>query len=179
MEKSLPGPSHWSDRKKYELVQAYVVMGNLRLAAATHNVPEITARKWKASTWWKEIESEIRNTSKLQLSGKLTDIVKKSLLALEDRIENGDWMANPRTGKVERRQITAAVANTILKDAIEKSVMLEKAGLEEKITDEGLDARLSKLRDELLAAANKVALPRNIIEVEAEEINAVESELRP
>lgn len=152
-------PHWWSDQKKMELIQAYVVMGNLRLAASTLNIPEVTARKWKAQPWWKEAELEIRKGSKLQLSGKLSDLVTKVFQSLEDRVENGDWVHNPKTGKLERKPVSAAVINNIMKDTISQSVSLEKLGMEEAASQEGIEARLEKLREELLQAAGKLKKP--------------------
>jgi hypothetical protein len=149
----------WSDKKRLELVQTYVVMGNLRLAAATLNIPEVTARRWKAQPWWKEAELEIRKGGKLALSGKLSDLVTKVFSSLEDRIENGDWVHNPKTGKLERKPVSAAVINNIMKDTISQSVSLEKAGMEEAVSQEGIEARLDKLREELLSAAGKLRKP--------------------
>jgi hypothetical protein len=137
-------------------------MGNLRLASATCGIPEVTARRWKAQAWWKEAESEFRKAGKLALSGKLTDLVTKVFVALEDRIDNGDWVHNPKTGQLERKPLSGAVINNIMKDTINQSVSLEKAGMEEAVSQEGVEARLSKLRDELLQAAGKIRKPTTI-----------------
>jgi hypothetical protein len=149
----------WSDAKRVELIQAYVVMGNLRLAAATLGIPEVTARRWKAQPWWKEAELEIRKGGKLQLSGKLSDLVTKVFSSVEDRVENGDWVHNPKTGKLERKPVSAAVLNNIMKDTISQAVSLEKAGMEDAVSQEGIEARLDKLREELLAAAGRLKKP--------------------
>jgi hypothetical protein len=162
------GHPWWSESKKLELIQAFVAMGNLRLAASTCNIPEVTARRWKAQAWWKEAEAELRKGGKLTLSGKLSDLVTKVFTALEDRIENGDWVHNPKTGKLERKPLSGAVINNIMKDTINQSVSLEKAGVEETVSQEGIESRLDKLREEILQAAGRLKKPQGeIIDVQA------------
>lgn len=164
----------WSDKKRIELVQTYCVMGNLRLASATLGIPEVTARRWKAQPWWKEAEAEIRQGGKLTLSGKLSDLVNKVFVSLEDRIANGDWVHNPRTGKLERKPVSAAVINNIMKDTINQAVTLEKLGVEETVSQEGIEARLDKLREELLNAAGKLRKPV-VLEGEVIDVQAVDA----
>lgn len=166
--KRVPGPGSWPEQKKLEVLQAYLVIGNLRLAAATCNVPEVTARMWKTTQWWKDTEDELRRGSKLQLSGRLSDLVQKAMSALEDRIQNGDFIYNPRTKEFVRRPISAEHANKITTQLIDRQLTVEKSAVDERVTDEGLEARLSKLRQEMIQfALNKSTKPpKDIIDVD-------------
>src|ERR1700676_1067661 len=156
VHKKKPGPGGWDEKKKLDVLQSYILMGNLRLAAATNGVPEITARQWKASQWWKDNEDELRRGSKLQLSAKLTDLVNKAMLALADRIENGDFMFNRISGEWVRKPISAEHANKITAQLIDRTLAVEKAAKPEKITDEGLEARMIKIPAELVSFAKKL-----------------------
>lgn len=159
--KKTPGHGWWDEKKKLEVLQTYILLGNLRLSAANNNVPEITARQWKASQWWKDNEEELRRGSKLQLSAKLTDLVNKAMLTLADRIENGDFMFNRISGEWVRKPISAEHANKITTQLIDRTLAVEKAAKPEKVTDEGLDARLDKLRKEMLGFARVRVIPPN------------------
>jgi hypothetical protein len=173
--KSKPGKGWWDEKKKLEVLQTYILLGNLRLSAANNNVPEITARQWKASQWWKDNEDELRRGSKLQLSAKLTDLVNKAMVTLADRIENGDFMLNRISGEWVRKPISADHATKITTQLIDRTLAVEKAAKPEKVTDEGLEARMIKIRAELVSFAKRIPIPEekeiiNVLVLESKSI---------
>jgi hypothetical protein len=143
----------WSDKERIQAVNAYVILGKVTLVAASTGIPEDTLRKWKMASWWKEAEDEIRRSNKIELSGKLSNIVTKTLEQLEDRVTNGDFFYNPKLGTFERKGISAQQASKITVDLIDKTLLLEKSATEERITEEGLDLRLKKLKEEMIRFA--------------------------
>lgn len=153
IDKRKQGAGWWSDKQRLQAVSAYVVLGKVTLVAASTGIPEDTLRKWKTASWWKEAEDEIRRSSKIELSGKLSKIVDATLLQLEDRVANGDYFFNPKIGVFERKPISASQASKISNELIDKTLVLEKAATQERLTDEGLDDRLKKLRDEMIRFA--------------------------
>lgn len=153
VDKRKKGDGWWSDKQRLQAVSAYVVLGKVTLVAASTGIPEDTLRKWKQASWWKEAEDEIRRSSKIELSGKLSRIVDATLLQLEDRVANGDYFYNPKTGGFERKPINASQASKITNELIDKTLVLEKVATQERLTDEGLDDRLKKLRDEMVRFA--------------------------
>lgn len=167
--------THWDTKKKLDLIQAYIITGNLRLSAATLGVPEDTARVWKATQFWKDTEDELRRGSKLELSAKLGNLVNKSMEALADRVVNGDYQMRtlPATrgpdgklvpGVIEwiRRPITAEVANKITAQLIDRTLAIEKTALVEKQTDVGLEARLTKIQQDIARFAKQGYLPPSV-----------------
>lgn len=136
-----------------QAVSAYLVIGNFRLTAAAVGIPEETLRRWKLQPWWKEAEDEIKRSSKIELSGKITNVINKTILQLEDRVENGDFVYNPKTGKYDRKPINASIASKITGELIGKNLVLEKEVEKERVTDEGLEDRLNKLKEEMLRFA--------------------------
>jgi len=147
--KKKPGNGWWSDKTRMDLVTAYVILGSVRLAAAQVGVPEHTVRHWRMAPWWKEAEDEIRRSSKLALSGKLTELVARTFTALEDRVANGDYIYDAKLHEFVRKPINALAANKIIGDMVDRAQMLEKAGTTERINEEGIQQRLDKLREEL------------------------------
>lgn len=153
IDKKKAGDGWWSEKERLQAVSAYLVLGKVTLVAATTGIPEDTLRKWKITNWWKEAEDEIRRSSKLQLSGKLSDVITKTIEQLDDRVTNGDFFYNPRLGAFERKPINASQASKITSELIDKTLLLEKSASKETITEEGLDQRLRKLRDEMVRFA--------------------------
>lgn len=116
----------WSDVQRTELIQLYLMLGNLTLACATLKIPYETARNWKVQQWWKEIEHELRTQQDFEVSAKLGNIVERSLSALSDRIENGDFIYDTKVGKMVRRPIPAKDANKIVNDMLDRRDAIEK-----------------------------------------------------
>ena len=168
-----------SEKQRLQAVNAYVVLGKVTLVAATTGIPEDTLRKWKASDWWKEAEDEIRRSNKIQLSGRLQTVVQRTLAELEDRVANGDFFFNPKTGKWDRKPISAVQANRVVNDLIDKSMVLEKTALEEKVTEEGLDLRLQKLKEEMIRFAKAKTIEGEIVNELPKETHRINPELVP
>lgn len=158
--------AHWTQKQRFQAVNAYVVLGKVTLVAATTGVPEDTLRKWKTTDWWKDAEAEIRRSNKIELSGKLQNVINKTVLALEDRIDNGDFFFNPKTGAWERKPVSAAVAHRVASDLIDKTLVLEKAAENKKESDEGLEHRLQKLQEEMIRFAKAKTIEGEIIKHE-------------
>ncbi len=159
------GPGTWPEKKRLEVLQSYILLGNLRQASALNHVPEITVKKWKLTQWWKETEDEIRRGGKLQLSSKLTDLVNSALVVIADRLENGDFVFNPRTGQFIRKGVSAEHANKIATQLIDRTLAVEKSATTERVSDEGLDARLMKLREEMLRFAKAKTITGEFVDV--------------
>jgi hypothetical protein len=75
------------------------------------------------------------------------------MVVLADRLENGDFIYQPRTGAFVRKPISAEHANKITTQLIDRTLAVEKAAKPEKVTTEGLDVHLQKLKDEMIKFA--------------------------
>ena len=166
------GNTWWSDKQKYEAVASYLLFGNIMEVMRLTGIPEITLRKWKASPWWAEAEQEIKRASKLQLSGKLTQAINLANLAVEDRLQNGEFILNQKTGEIIRKPVNADTAVKILDKLVDKQLLLEKAADQNTtVTAEGVTERLKKIADELVkfsrlgGAALKKPDEKDIIDV--------------
>lgn len=144
----------YTDKQKYEVVAAYILFGNIAQVSRMTGVPDITCRKWKASPWWKEAEDEIRRGAKVQLSGKLTKAIELANLALEDRLQNGDFIFDYKTGQMIRKPVTADTAARVLDRLIDRQDQLEqRAQALDTTTKEGVNERLAKLAEDFLKFA--------------------------
>ena len=95
--------STWPMEVKIGVVTRYLAIGNLSLVAATTGLDHGLLRNWKMQPWWKEVEAQIRATENLQLDTKISKIVDKSLDAVLDRVENGDFIYDNKTGDIKRK----------------------------------------------------------------------------
>ncbi len=150
-KKRAGGHEWWSDKQKLETVATYLLVGNMAQVSRLSGIPHITLRKWKAQPWWSEAEQEVKRSSKIELSGKLKKAIELANLAIEDRLVNGEFVFNQKTGEVVRRPVSADTAVKVFDKLVDKQLLLEKqADLNNYTTQEGITERLAKIAEELL-----------------------------
>lgn len=122
----------FSTEKRIELVSRWLVLGNLRQAAAMCGVSYQLAQKWKTTDWWKDLVLEIQAARKMKTDNKLSKIVNKALDLIEDRLDNGDFIHNQKTGEVFRKPVSIKEARGAANDLMQRQVALSKLEIEEK-----------------------------------------------
>lgn len=148
-KRKVPGTTAWhSDTQRIELVTTWLATGNLALTAATLGIPEVTARRWKAMPWFKQMVTDIRDQENLVLDAKLSKVVNKSVDALLDRVENGDFQFDQRIGKFVRKPISARDASNVTRDMIDRRELLQGKKEVKPDTTRAMGERLLKLAEE-------------------------------
>jgi transposase-like protein len=155
----------WSDSQKMEAIQSYLLLGNLALTSRILGIPEITLRVWKRTEWWKDTVQEIRTQEKIELSSKMKKIVKASMDVVEDRLINGDFQFDQKTGAVVRKPVNMRDAHKVAVDLADRQDVLERAEKPET-TDAGIESRLLKLAEKFADMATKNIDQRRTIDVE-------------
>lgn len=151
-----PTNKQWSDSQKMEAIQSYLLLGNLALTSRILGIPEITLRVWKTSQWWKDTVAEIKSQEKVELSSKMKKLVGASLAVVEDRLINGDFQFDQKTGEVIRKPVNMKDAHKVAMDMQERQELIDKSlSGEESKGDEGVQSRLLKLAEQFAEMATK------------------------
>jgi len=122
----------YSSKQKLQAVALYRLTGSYRAVQHTTGIPYQTLMAWRSQAWWDEYSEELRTASRAELTGKIGKIIEKSLKVVEDRLDNGDFHFDQKTGQVFRKPVGAHVANRIANDAIDRQMLMEKLQREEK-----------------------------------------------
>lgn len=117
----------WPLEKKIEVVSNWLVLGSLKQASAVCGVNYDLVRQWKGQPWWLELEHEIRQSQNLQTDTKLTKIIEKSLEATLDRVENGDFIYDQKSGEIRRKPANLRDVQRVAVDLIDRREVLRKA----------------------------------------------------
>ena len=96
--------------KRLEVVQKYLVLGNMRLVADLAGISYQTLRLWKTQEWWKDLVTEIRAARNITLDNKMTALVDRSLDLVGDRLENGEMYFDVKTQEWARRPVNLTAA---------------------------------------------------------------------
>lgn len=162
--------TNWPMEKKIAAVAQYLVLGNMSLVAASTGIDVDLLRHWKMQPWWADTEKEIRTTENIGVDSKLTKIVDKSLDAVMDRLENGDYIYNQKTGQIVRKPVNMKDAVSASKEMLTKRELLRGNATERKETTQiSMQDQLKALALEF-AKFNKPTSESDIIDVEAKEI---------
>lgn len=116
----------WPIEKKIEVVTQWLVLGNLKQTAAISGVGYEVVREWKTQPWWGEFEAEIRQSQNIQTDTKLSKIVEKSLEATLDRVENGDFIYDQKSGQIRRKPAALKDVHRVAVDMIDRRERLRE-----------------------------------------------------
>ena len=119
-------PGHWPEKKKIEVATTYKTCGSVALTASMTQVPRDTVKHWMKQPWWSEMLNELSYEDNTKLDSKLEKVMDKALDQVMDRLENGDLMYDPRTGKVTRIPAKLRDVGKIVNDSIDKRLLIKK-----------------------------------------------------
>ena len=167
----------WSEKQRMEAVNSYLLLGNLALTGRILNIPEITLRVWKAQTWWKDAVAEIKASEKVQLSTRIKKLVDGALAVVEDRLLNGDFQFDQKSGEVIRKPVNMKDAHKVAVDMVDKAEQLERGEKVEQ-TEEHVEDKLLKLAEKFADMATKKIEQNNNAArtVDVEDVNAIHDE---
>lgn len=160
----------WSPEARIQAVSQYLVLGNMALVSATTGIPHQLLRAWKGQPWWKDVENEVRATENLEMDNKLSKIVDRSLDAVLDRVENGEFVYNQKTGQIIRKPVNLKDAAKVSVDLITKRELLRGNATERKETTQiSVAEQLKQLAVEFARWQ-----PGNVIKQETIDVEVVE-----
>lgn len=116
----------WSDAKRLEVVTTWLVLGKIPLVSATTGVPAGTIRQWRTQPWWKEIEISVQTESDMELDTKLAKRIDKALDLVMDRLENGDYLYDPKSGEFIRKPVSMKDTWKVSTEMIDKRLLIRK-----------------------------------------------------
>lgn len=154
----------WSDRQKIEACTTYFMLGgNLSLTSEKLKIPYDTLKTWKKADWWKELEDDIRREERLTLSTKLRNLMDASLVLVQDRLENGDWIYDQKEGELRRKPVSMKDAGKLAMDAAN---LRAKMNIQENhtVAAEHIEDRLGKLAKAFADLANGKKLETGPVE---------------
>lgn len=137
----------YSEEDRIKAATIYAVTGNSRRVEEITKIPSTTIRQWKMQPWWPQVIERIRQEADDELDSKFTKVIDSTIDQINDRLEKGDYIYNPRTGELVRKPMGGkeiAVVTSIMmdkRDLIRKSVKQDR-------TQATIVDRLEKLADE-------------------------------
>lgn len=116
----------WSDKVKLEAITLYMAIGSITMVATQLNIPVETARSWQKQQWWKDKIKQIQSEDYDKLDAKLTKALDKALDQVMDRIDKGEYIYDPKTGKVKQMPAKLRDLNTAFNSLMDKRQLIRK-----------------------------------------------------
>lgn len=92
----------YAEEVRIEAVSLYAALGNCAEVARIMNLNPTLIRKWKTMEWWELMMRRVHLEKDEELDSKFTKIVNKAVDEINDRLENGEFVYNARTGETVR-----------------------------------------------------------------------------
>lgn len=169
---------HWPDKKKIEVVTTWLALGKVPMVEGVTGVPQATIRQWKMQPWWKEMVDQIQTESNQELDTKLSKIIERSLDAVNERIEGGEFILDSRTGQVKRIPVKMKDVHRVAVDLLDKRDLLRGRPAQEKAELQNKDI-LKKLADQFADWVKLNMKQPKVIDIEGEVVSSSQSNVEP
>jgi len=156
---------HWTKKKQLEVLTTYLALGNLSEASRLCNVPYITCKKWKYySDWWKETIEDIQSGEGQRTDNKMSKVIDKALDLIVDRIEQGDYQYDQKTGKIVKIPLKVRDLERVASGLFDKRQLIRKQPTSIKTSDLNQSERLLQLAEQFAKFAGEKVAPEKIID---------------
>jgi len=146
---------HWSEKKQLEVVTTYLALGNLAETSRVCNIPLITVKKWKEKPWWSELVSSIQSGDGQKADNKMSKVIDKALDLIMDRMEQGDYQYDQKTGRLVKVPLKARDLERVASGLFDKRQLIRKQPTNIKASDLGQADRLLKLAEQFAVMAGQ------------------------
>jgi hypothetical protein len=163
----------YPEDKRIEAAAIYAATGHLGRTSELTKIPESILSGWRRQDWFQALLREIWQENNEKIDAKSTEIISKSLDAVIDRLDNGDFHVT-RDGKLMRKPINAKELSLVHAINVDKRQLLR--GLPTSRSESGSGEaqktvdRLEKLAETFENLAKFGRKPRTIEATEAEVI---------
>ena len=156
-------PGHWTEKKQLEVVTTYLALGNVNETARVCNVPARTIRYWKAQDWWAQLVNDIQSGEGQRADNKMTKAIDKALDLLMDRMEQGDYQYDQKTGRLVKVPLKARDLERVASGLFDKRQLIRKQPTNIKATDLGQADRLVQLATQFAKLVGEKVEPEKLV----------------
>ena len=165
---------HWPIEKKAAAVTAYIALGNSELVEAITKIPSATIRAWRRMEWWKELEGVLREEEHSTLDSKLRKVVEKSLDLVMDRLDNGDFVFDQKSGQCVRKPVNLKDVHKVSTETIDRREILKKFSVK-AIEKPSLENHIKELAAQFEQFTKSLRRPREVDVIDVEVIKDAET----
>jgi len=135
------------EENRIEAVALYAAIGNTAEVSRIMGISAATLRTWKQTEWWHEMMNRVHDEKDEELDSKFSKTIDLALDEINDRLVNGEYVHNPKTGEILRIKPKMRDVAYVTSTHIDKRQLLrgKPTSRTEKVSQDG---RLEKLAAE-------------------------------
>ena len=157
----------WSAETKQHVAVLLLTSGNMREVSKISGVPYDTIVEWKKSDEWDTIAAQAKQIRNEQLQRGLYTLTDLALEKTRDRLENGEWILNNKTGEMVRKPASLRDTARVLEASINQVVKLDHGV--SVIQNQSTNEILKDLAAQFAKFATKKK-PADVVDVEFKEV---------
>jgi hypothetical protein len=119
------------------------------------NVPLPTLTKWKHALWWNELVDDIQSGDNQKADNKMSKVIDRALDIIVERLEQGDYQYDQKTGKLVKVPLKARDLERISSGLFDKRQLLRKQPTNIKADTLTQTDRLLQLAEQFAKFAGK------------------------
>lgn len=163
-KKTLPHQAGWwSHKKRLEAVTTYLATGNLTETSRLLNIPHDTLKKWKQADWWDTTITEIQSGDGQRVDNKMSRVIDKALDLIMDRIEQGDFQYDQKTGRLVKVPVKVRDLERVAAGLFDKRQLIRKQPTNIKVSDLNQTERLLQLAEQFAKFAGQKVAEEKIV----------------
>ena len=164
----------WPQSKKTEAVLTWMTCGNMAQTSRLIGVGLPTLKLWKRQPWFKEAVEGFHDDDKTELDARYQKIIRKALAVVEDRLDNGNFQLDQKTGRILRIPVAMTESHRVAKDLVQQQQSFRQEKAQEIQVNETINDKLVKLASQFAEMAMGKAKTVNTYEM-MEEQNVLDS----
>jgi hypothetical protein len=125
--------------KRMEVVARYMLLGNMRAVSEQTGVAYQTLMDWKSSDWWPDLVQQLKRQKSQKQTDNIISLIDQSLEVMKDRLDNGDFVFDQKTGQVVRKPVSVRDATAIATALLQRQTAIEQ--MEQKYAQEQLSVK--------------------------------------
>lgn len=157
----------WSEEAKLNVAVLLLTAGNARLVSKNTGVPYETIMDWQKSEEWDTIQIKAKQMRNEQLQRGLYTLTDLAMEKTKDRLENGEWVLNNKTGEMVRRPVSLKDTARVLESSIDRVVKLDHGV--SAVQNQSTNEILKDLAAQFAKFATKKK-PTEVVDVEFKEV---------
>jgi Trp operon repressor len=163
----------WS--KRMEVVARYMLLGNMRLVSEQMNISYNTLMAWKNSDWWPEMVDQLKRQKQHKTNENIVRLIEQSLEVMQDRLDNGDFVFDQKSGEIKRKPVSVRDATQIATNLLQRQQVQEELEQKLNVKTTTVQETLSLIAQEL-KKHNRITGPvedAKVIELSEQSDNAI------
>lgn len=93
---------YYPEETRVEAVALYAAIGNAAEVARILGISATLIRTWRTQDWWNEMLNRVHDEKDEELDSKFTKTITLAMDEINDRLENGEYVCNAKTGEITR-----------------------------------------------------------------------------